>query len=76
MEQYDPSELEVAKAGVALYNWVVDAPETTERRMVIRGVQASQELDKTMKQRMNKVANVKVTRERLAEKEHHDEFEL
>ena len=76
LKQYDPSELEVAKAGVALYNWVVDAPESIERKMVIRGVQASQELDKTMKSRMRKVANVKVTRERLSEKEHHDEFEL
>jgi hypothetical protein len=37
--QYDLSELEVAKAGVALYNWVVDAPESPERTAVIRGVQ-------------------------------------
>jgi hypothetical protein len=54
LKQYDPSELEVAKAGVALYNWVVDAPESPERTAVIRGVQASQKLDETMKQRMRK----------------------
>ena len=76
LKQYDPSEIEIAKAGVALYNWVVDAPESLERTAVIRGVQASQKLDETMKQRMRKVASVKVTRERLNEKEHHDEFEL
>ena len=76
LKQYDPSELEVAKAGVALYNWVIDTPESLERTTVIRGVQASQKLDETMKQRMRKVASVKVTRERLNEKEHHDEFEL
>lgn len=76
LRQYDPSELERAKAGIVLYNWVVDAPESLERTAVIRGVQASQKLDETMRQRMKKVANVKVTRERLNEKEHHDEFEL
>ena len=76
LKQYDPSEIEIAKAGVALYNWVVDAPESLERTAVIRGVQASQKIDETMKQRMRKVASVKVTRERLNEKEHHDEFEL
>ena len=76
LKQYDPSEIEIAKAGVALYNCVVDAPESLERTAVIRGVQASQKLDETMKQRMRKVASVKVTRERLNEKEHHDEFEL
>lgn len=76
LKQYDPSEIEIAKAGVILYNWVVDAPESPERTAVIRGVQASQKLDETMKQRMRKVASVKVTRERLNEKEHHDEFEL
>lgn len=76
LKRYDPSEIEIAKAGVALYNWVVDAPESSERTAVIRGVQASQKLDETMKQRMRKVASVKVTRERLNEKEHHDEFEL
>lgn len=76
LKQYDPSEIEIAKAGVTLYNWVVDAPESPERTAVIRGVQASRKLDETMKQRMRKVASVKVTRERLNEKEHHDEFEL
>ncbi len=47
------------KAGIVLYTGLL-TPESIERKMVIRGVQASQELDKTMKQRMS-IANVKVT---------------